>query len=174
VLLSALTSDEALFAYAAFPVAIVAAVPALRRRDASEAIRIASGVLFTAALLVMLSRTLIGSSTPTGRVNLVPGATVPDLSGRHAPDAVKNILGNLALFAPLGLFGRLAFRCSILTATAAGCCLSIAVETAQFALGDRWVDIDDVILNTTGALVGAMTVGIGARLAEARARARAL
>ena len=35
----------------------------------------------------------------------------------------------------------------------------------QLALGDRWVDIDDVVLNTGGALVGALAGAGALRLA---------
>lgn len=64
------------------------------------------------------------------------------------------LLGNVVMFMPLGFFPALLWRGwrwwkSLLV----GCCASFAIEFTQFFIG-RFTDIDDVILNTTGALVG--------------------
>jgi glycopeptide antibiotics resistance protein len=155
VLLRVLTSERALAAYAALPVAAVVAFPALRRRQLARAVRVASAVLLAAALLVMLSRTLGGATVAERHVNLVPGASISALLDDDRSDAVRNVVGNIVLFAPLGFFGVLALRRSVGVVTAAGCGLSIAVELTQLILGDRWVDVDDVLLNSLGTLLGA-------------------
>ena len=64
------------------------------------------------------------------------------------------LLGNIIMFMPLGFFPALLWRKwrwwkSLL----AGFCTSTAIEFIQFFIG-RSTDIDDVILNTTGALAG--------------------
>lgn len=64
------------------------------------------------------------------------------------------LLGNIIMFMPLGFFPALLWRKwrwwkSLL----AGFCASASIEFIQFFIG-RSTDIDDVILNTTGALVG--------------------
>ena len=64
------------------------------------------------------------------------------------------LLGNIIMFMPLGFFPALLWRRwrwwkSLL----AGFCTSSAIEFIQFFIG-RSTDIDDVILNTTGALAG--------------------
>ena len=64
------------------------------------------------------------------------------------------LLGNIIMFMPLGFFPALLWRRwrwwkSLL----AGFCTSSAIEFIQFFIG-RSTDIDDVILNTTGAAVG--------------------
>jgi glycopeptide antibiotics resistance protein len=165
-----MTSTEARFAYLSLAVALVAAGTALRRRDVGAAVRVACLVLLAAAALIMLSRTLIGSSAQTARVNLVPGETLLRLDRRDGADTVKNVVGNVVLFGPLGFFSQLAFGWRVRTVAVAACLVSTAVETAQLALGDRWVDIDDVILNTTGAVLGASAAVLGSRLMQRTAR----
>ncbi len=64
------------------------------------------------------------------------------------------LVGNIVMFVPLGFFPALLWRNwrwwkSVLV----GFCASFTIEFTQFFIG-RFTDIDDVILNTTGALVG--------------------
>ena len=64
------------------------------------------------------------------------------------------LLGNIIMFMPLGFFPALLWRRwrwwkSLL----AGFCTSASIEFIQFFIG-RSTDIDDVILNTAGALTG--------------------
>lgn len=64
------------------------------------------------------------------------------------------LLGNIIMFMPAGFFPALLWRRwrwwkSLL----AGFCTSVAIEFIQFFIG-RSTDIDDVILNTAGALAG--------------------
>ena len=65
-----------------------------------------------------------------------------------------NILGNAVMFLPAGLLAPMALGCGIGRVTAAACALSVAIEIVQLALG-RSADVDDVILNTVGAALGA-------------------
>ena len=61
--------------------------------------------------------------------------------------------GNIIWFAPAGVFTRLwggRFPHALLY----GLLLSLAVESGQFILGSGVSELDDLILNTTGALLG--------------------
>jgi glycopeptide antibiotics resistance protein len=69
---------------------------------------------------------------------------------------MRNLFGNLALLLPLGLLGPVAFpaldrwwRIALLASL-----YSVAIEVIQLAVPDRSADIDDVIVNVGGALVG--------------------
>lgn len=97
-------------------------------------------------------------------VNLVPLKTIRlYLESDLGRIAWANLLGNLLLLVPLGALGPVAWRKldrwgRIL---GAGLTISIGIEVLQFAkrfvdqLGQtRSVDIDDVLLNVTGVLVG--------------------
>lgn len=76
------------------------------------------------------------------------------------PHLMQNILGNIVLFIPLGFLVRRVAgnKFSLLPVLFTGFLASMAIESIQWierAYGVyRSVDIDDVILNTTGTLVG--------------------
>ena len=64
------------------------------------------------------------------------------------------LLSNILIFVPLGLFPALLWRKGRWwKAFLCGACTSVFIETIQFFIG-RSTDIDDVILNTTGTLLG--------------------
>ncbi|MEI5672348.1 MULTISPECIES: VanZ family protein [unclassified Nocardioides] len=73
-----------------------------------------------------------------------------------------NVLGNIALFIPLGwsvtalaLQSRTtAARTGLALGGLAGLVLSVSIEVAQYFLG-RAADVDGVLLNATGVLLGA-------------------
>lgn len=76
--------------------------------------------------------------------------------------ALMNIGGNIALFVPFGfccpeLFRRMR---SFGATVAAGACLSICVEVLQLFTGLGCCDIDDVILNTAGTVIGYIVYAI--------------
>ena len=69
---------------------------------------------------------------------------------------VTNLAGNIVAFAPFGFFlpmlwkkGRNIFRCVFLTAL-----FSLAVETVQLYSKVGAFDVDDILLNALGGLVG--------------------
>lgn len=68
----------------------------------------------------------------------------------------NNLIGNLLVFMPLGFFTaffRVKMRNS-LRILIMSFVLSVAVEVTQGLLGVGSVDVDDVILNTVGGLIG--------------------
>jgi len=96
-----------------------------------------------------------------------------DLAYITAPAAVRGIsipfligfLGNIAVFAPFGAATALALankprRTRVLAATAAGAGLSATIELLQLAIPSRFADLDDWLLNTTGAFIGAVAASI--------------
>lgn len=67
-----------------------------------------------------------------------------------------NFLGNVAVFIPIGIFLPVLFK-RVQTwwgVMLGGLLISLSIETVQTFLPERVFDIDDLILNTTGALVG--------------------
>ncbi len=62
-------------------------------------------------------------------------------------------VGNLIWFAPAGLLVRLRGG-KLWHAALAGLCLSVLAETGQFILGSGVSELDDLILNTCGAVLG--------------------
>jgi glycopeptide antibiotics resistance protein len=69
---------------------------------------------------------------------------------------MRNALGNLGLLLPLGLLGPIALPAlgrwwRVLLASLV---ISVGIEVGQLWIPDRSADVDDVILNAAGALLG--------------------
>jgi glycopeptide antibiotics resistance protein len=98
----------------------------------------------------------------------------PAAHPRVALFCLRNTLGNLALFLPLGILLPLLFpgfrslgRVALLAVF-----LSLSIETIQFFsafIGNfRAVDIDDVLLNTLGACVGFVIYRVASRTVNSK------
>jgi glycopeptide antibiotics resistance protein len=89
--------------------------------------------------------------------NLVPFHTLQIYLGNLGSEFwMRNLLGNLALLFPLGLLGPIALPGLDRWWRNAHVALlySLAIELIQLAVPDRSADIDDVIVNLAGALLG--------------------
>ncbi|AUG28209.1 MULTISPECIES: VanZ family protein [Microbacterium] len=118
-------------------------------------------------------------------VNLDVWAFVDDLRGaRSLTDfAVLQLALNVLLFAPLGFFLRVLGGRGILVAFVTGALVSLTIETTQltgvwglYPCAYRVFDVDDLLTNTVGAVVGSL-VGFlvprrlwGSRVADAGSR----
>ncbi|WP_296779609.1 VanZ family protein [Ruminococcus sp.] len=71
-----------------------------------------------------------------------------------------NIIGNIAMFIPLGIVLPICFHKldNIKKTVIAGICYIIFIELSQLLCSDRHTDIDDIILNTSGVMIGACVV----------------
>ncbi|MEU9243559.1 VanZ family protein [Streptomyces shenzhenensis] len=116
-----------------------------------------------AVVLAKLTLDPSPASVSIAHTNLHPGATLRIYLDQPAfRDAVKQVGGNILLGVPFGILvpvlaprARGVLRVLLLTAI-----VMLLVELAQGALvTGRAFDVDDVILNTTGALVGWVLLG---------------
>ena len=88
------------------------------------------------------------------RVNLLPLVNLPDYDSTR--ELFVNVLGNAAMFVPSGMvlpivYKRLnTFRKVLL----AGIGISLCIEILQLPFHARTTDIDDLILNSVGIIVG--------------------
>jgi glycopeptide antibiotics resistance protein len=92
-------------------------------------------------------------------LNLIPFATISHYlftaSAVTKGFAIGNVIGNVVAFVPLGVFLPLVRRRpGIWTNLLIVVCTSAAVEIIQGVFGLGASDIDDVILNTLGGLIG--------------------
>jgi glycopeptide antibiotics resistance protein len=127
----------------------------------------AAYLLVVAALTIVPTHVSSFSRPQSNHINLVPvvySFTCFLQDQRAHPHlarfCLKNALGNIALFLPLGILLPLVsdrWR-SLKRVVLLACCLSVSIETIQFFsayIGSpRAVDIDDVLLNTLGACLG--------------------
>ena len=103
----------------------------------------------------------LGRSVAAGSYNLIPFHEIRRyLSNINTLGLVAvgaNLLGNVILFVPLGYFLPSFFARERLRPhfTIPICmCISIAVEVSQFMTHTGSLDVDDVILNTIGGIIG--------------------
>ena len=113
--------------------------------------------------MVWSDRTL-SSFYPSWEETMAGAAYLPDIlqplqeirraTRSMSPWLMFMLLGNIGMFVPLGFFPALLWRgWSWWKAVLLGFFCSCTIEFIQFFIG-RSTDIDDVILNTTGALIG--------------------
>ena len=88
------------------------------------------------------------------RINLVPLVYLFDYEIRR--EALINVIGNTAMFIPIGIIWPCVFRNLNTHAKviAAGDGLSLFIEILQLPFFDRVSDIDDLLLNSLGFLLG--------------------
>lgn len=88
------------------------------------------------------------------RVNLIPFVNLLDYDSRF--DLLINVIGNTAMFIPTGIMTPLIYRSrnTLPKVLAVGGGISLAIELIQLPFAVRASDIDDLILNTAGCLIG--------------------
>ncbi|WP_253769002.1 VanZ family protein [Goodfellowiella coeruleoviolacea] len=149
---------------------------AVRRRGRQAAVQAywTSGLDILIALFTLPVLYLVFVPIPGGvnNISLVPGSEVAKAFTYSSEAAVMQILGNLVLLTPLGFLVPLrTARMRSLTRVILGAALvSIAIEILQAVLGiGRISTVDDVILNTIGAFVGALLALLCLKLIGVRA-----
>ncbi len=69
-----------------------------------------------------------------------------------------NIIGNITMFIPVGIVWPICFKSlnNVFKVTLAGFCFTLFIEISQLLFYQRSSDIDDIMLNTFGVMVGAV------------------
>ena len=122
--------------------------------------RALAGFLLALWLIAGLFLTLAPAHPLPGQVvddNLIPFHTLRIyLDNIGSWFWMRNLLGNLGLLLPIGLLGPIAlpaldrwWRVALLALL-----VSTAIELTQLLVPDRSADIDDVIVNVAGAMLG--------------------
>ena len=82
---------------------------------------------------------------------LQPFWSYTELYNRRIAEIILNIL----MFIPIGFFGGAAIKkASVLKVTGIGCLLSLSIETLQLLTRSGIFNIDDIIHNTLGCIIG--------------------
>ncbi|WP_322788165.1 VanZ family protein [Anaerobacillus alkalidiazotrophicus] len=106
----------------------------------------------------------LGPVGPGGRnYNIIPFRSIYRIAvfSPTIMDPLKILVGNIVLFLPFGFLAPIVMkrlRKSIIATTMMGMFLSLFIETSQFLFTYRVSNIDDVILNTLGAFIGAILI----------------
>ena len=88
------------------------------------------------------------------RINLIPLVHLFDYD--NVRDIVWNVIGNVAMFIPTGIVLPIVYRRvnRLWKVAAAGAFISLCTEILQLPFPSRASDVDDLILNTLGVVVG--------------------
>lgn len=122
--------------------------------------RIVTGLLLSVWLAGGLLLTLSPVYPAPGQVvepNFIPLRTIGIYLGNlDSGFWLRNLVGNLLLLLPVGLVGPivLPWMGRWVRVLAVALALSVAIELAQLWVPDRSADVDDLLLNVVGALLG--------------------
>lgn len=127
--------------------------------------KVISIILFLIYLVAMLYATLLDESgLKYNGLNLTLFNTINnyiDVNGYQVAfkDVIKNLAGNIVLFMPLGYYLKIIYNKGLAYAMSWGLFLSIGIELTQFMLKIGACDVDDILLNLIGAILGSL-IGI--------------
>lgn len=122
----------------------------------------ANFVLFCAAVIAILCATILNRTPGNYELILTPFAALT--AARIQPELYREMLMNIFLFFPLGLTLSNALPrkwhrwLRIILTTLVGCALSAGIEYAQYRCALGLAETDDVICNTLGAFLGAVSL----------------
>ena len=125
--------------------------------------RIIIDILFVFYFLILLRITVfrngIGSyEFFSGEINLIPFADLFLTSKQSLRSFIYLFFGNIIWFVPLGFYLRKIKKRKLLNTVALGFCLSLFIEITQYIFGTGVSEVDDLMLNTTGAFIGGSIV----------------
>lgn len=88
------------------------------------------------------------------RINIIPFVNL--LQYENKRDIIWNVVGNTAMFIPTGIILPIIYRKMdhFGKVIAAGAFISLCIELMQLPFATRVTDIDDLILNTLGVMIG--------------------
>jgi len=113
-------------------------------------------------IAIITYATVFGRSTPThNAISLIPFHSYREVQNGGNPEILRSNFMNVILFYPSGLLTASLlpkkwpwwFRIILIVLLFAG--LSVAIEYFQYSYGMGRAEIDDVIHNSLGALIGA-------------------
>ena len=128
-----------------------------------KANKILNAALLLGAMYVILHITLLGRNAAERSAFVSPPFHLLQKAWSENREIFRSLFLNVLLFEPLGaalvhlLPGKQAQWMRILTSTLVGLAVSLAIEYCQFRFSVGNAEADDVICNTLGALVGALS-----------------
>ena len=116
-----------------------------------------AAALLVVYLVVLIDLTQFQFFEGNPPANLIPFRSITKDMHVSSDGFLVNFLGNIVVFLPLGVMPPLIWPdrfLSVWRVVVIAMVFSVSIEVAQYASGHRTADVDDVILNTAGALIG--------------------
>ena len=132
---------------------------------------------FGACVLIVLAATVIVGASKTSAadrsLNLVPFRVFQETWGMPEPKKIAQTAANVVMFVPLGFLLPVAFpkMRNLWKVTLTLALLSFVIEFTQYFTG-RSADIDDLMLNTLGGLLGCLFFFVVSKLFRINGRSR--
>lgn len=131
-------------------------------KDMPRKIKLIFTALFAAYVLFLAYLTFFsqyyGREIVQRSINIIPLRTIIEFltSGYSTRSIITNIVGNIVAFMPMGFLLPIVFKKHSTFFKLSGTILfaTILIEVAQNILGVGASDIDDIILNVLGGLIG--------------------
>lgn len=121
------------------------------------------------AAIVIVSLTIFNRSPDARELVLIPFTSF--VWAKTQPELYREMLMNVLLFVPLGLFLPFAFKNNnVLKSVLTAFLLSLFIETIQYIFGLGMAEVDDLMTNTLGAFVGSTSYWISKWSAGERLR----
>ena len=116
------------------------------------------------SILLVVSLTIFPVTTQLftpPEFNIVPFKTILNfINHKDFIEFLANVIGNIILFTPLGFFLYIKLNENYKKSFLICLCATIFVECVQIFLPMRTTDIDDIILNTLGSVIGILIAKI--------------
>lgn len=146
----------------------------MNKKQTLQIFKLLISLLFIVYLVVLMNVIILKDGTALGmakfnsqisfsqkiaQINIIPivNTIIPYLQGEPSIRiAIENLLGNIFAFSPLGFFLPLLFKkCNRLKNTVlVSFIISLLIEVIQWIFSIGACDIDDIILNVFGSLLG--------------------
>ena len=125
------------------------------RMDMRAEVKQLAMVVYIAALMEIVALRL-GLPRNTQAVTFTPLESTVGALHLGFGTFVYHVIGNMIWFVPLGWLGRKLWpKLTVLQLTLIGAVVSVGLEATQWLLHSGIADVDDVLLNALGAMVGA-------------------
>lgn len=118
--------------------------------------------LSAAAAAAIIYITLLRRSAHSREIILIPFYSF--VMAKKQPEIFREMLMNIFLFVPLGLFLPFTFKSkNVLKSIISAFILSLIIETVQYLFGLGLAEADDVLMNTLGTFIGSTSFWIAGR-----------
>ena len=132
------------------------------RREKMESVSLIGCIGIALVYLFVLAKLVIfkyGIGSMERSFSVMPFQFVLDMQagGMDISVMLKNVLGNIGVFIPLGILLPVFFQKNRVSITILeGFLISLIIEVLQYVLKMGILDVDDMLLNTAGVAIGAV------------------
>lgn len=116
-------------------------------------------IVFVSTVLIILYMTIYSRGEATKEAILIPFHSF--IRAREQPELYRSMLMNVFLFVPIGLslpFVLPRKKHPVIITMIAAFLFSISIEAIQYYLALGLCEVDDVIMNTLGAMIGTLAI----------------